>query len=124
MGRCWRESVLLAGSVLNPALKSARGGGLRSSARATDQLIANMEWELTMASGHLIQCSSFLTPRSQVDISRGIDQSIFTVERIIKIHSLDSLVGPIVAPEFELTAPHFVATRVLEQGVPSRVGID
>lgn len=33
-----------------------------------------------------------------------------------KIHSLDSLVGPIVAPEFELTAPHFVATRVLEQG--------
>ena len=33
-----------------------------------------------------------------------------------KIHSLDSLVGPIVAPEFELTAPHSVATRVLEQG--------
>src|SRR5215470_7617724 len=84
MGRCWRESVLLAGSVLNPALKSARGGGLRSSARATDQLIANMEWELTMASGHLIQCSSFLTPRSQVDISRGIGQSIFTVGRIIR----------------------------------------
>ena len=33
-----------------------------------------------------------------------------------KIHSLDSLVGPIVAPEFELTAPHFVGARMLEQG--------
>src|SRR5215813_13930644 len=84
MGRCWRESVLLAGSVLNPALKSARGDVLRSSARATDQLIANMGWELTRASGHPIQCSSFLTPRSQVDTSHGIGRSIFTVERLIK----------------------------------------
>ena len=40
-----------------------------------------------------------------------------------KIYTLDEAVGPIVAPEFGLKTPHFVETRVLEQGNNAGRGI-